>query len=45
MPRRARERSDTGIYHVILRGIDRQSIFEEDEDGHLRVCASKMMAE
>lgn len=32
MPRRAREKSSTGIYHVILRGINRQIIFEDDQD-------------
>lgn len=32
MPRKAREKSSTGIYHVILRGINRQRIFEDDED-------------
>ena len=32
MPRRAREKSGTGIYHVMLRGINRQNIFEEEED-------------
>jgi len=32
MPRKAREKSSTGIYHVVLRGINRQIIFEEDED-------------
>ena len=32
MPRTARETSCTGIYHVILRGINRQNIFEDDED-------------
>ena len=32
MPRKAREKSQTGIYHVILRGINRQIIFEENED-------------
>lgn len=32
MPRVAREKSRTGIYHVMLRGINRQTIFEEDED-------------
>jgi len=29
---RARERSSTGIYHVMLRGIDRRDIFIEDVD-------------
>ena len=32
MPRHSREQSGTGIYHVMLRGINRQSIFEDDED-------------
>ena len=32
MPRIGRERSGTGIYHVMLRGINRQDIFEEPED-------------
>ena len=32
MPRQAREHSGTGIYHVMLRGINRQDIFEDDED-------------
>ena len=32
MPRREREQSGTGIYHVMLRGINRQDIFEEAED-------------
>ena len=33
MPRTAREKSRTGIYHIILRGINRQTIFEDEEDG------------
>ena len=32
MPRTARKTSLTNIYHVMLRGINRQNIFEEDED-------------
>lgn len=32
MPRRAREKSATGIYHVMLRGINRQQIFLDEED-------------
>ncbi|MDR1272666.1 MAG: transposase [Clostridiales Family XIII bacterium] len=32
MPRKKRETSATGIYHVLLRGINKQNIFEEDED-------------
>ena len=32
MPRTARVIGDSGIYHVMLRGINRQRIFEDDED-------------
>ena len=32
MPRKGRETSGTGIYHVMLRGINRQDIFEDGED-------------
>lgn len=32
MPRQARKVSNTGIYHLIVRGINRESIFREDED-------------
>lgn len=32
VPRYAREKSETGIFHVMLRGINKQTIFEDDED-------------
>lgn len=32
MSRRAREQSASGVYHVMLRGINRQVIFEDEED-------------
>lgn len=32
MPRRAREKSESGIYHVILRGTNKQEIFHDEED-------------
>lgn len=32
MPRQSRKPSGTGIYHVMLRGINRQDIFEDKED-------------
>ena len=32
MPRCVREKSESGIYHIIMRGINRQSIFEDEED-------------
>ena len=32
MPRAARKRSESGIYHIVMRGINRQVIFFERED-------------
>lgn len=32
MPRAARLKSGSGIYHIMLRGINRQQIFEDEED-------------
>ena len=32
MPRQTRKKSKTGIYHVMLRGINQQIIFEDEED-------------
>ena len=32
MPRQARKHSESGIYHVMLRGINQQQIFEDTED-------------
>ncbi len=32
MPRQARRESQTGIYHIMLRGINKQQIFEDTED-------------
>ncbi len=32
MPRNLRKKSSTGIYHVVFRGINRQIIFEDNED-------------
>ena len=32
MPRQARTISPTSIYHVILRGVNKQQVFEDDED-------------
>lgn len=32
MPRRAREKSESGIYHIMIRGVNREAIFEDDED-------------
>lgn len=32
MPRYARKKSESGVFHIMLRGINKQDIFEEDED-------------
>lgn len=32
MPRTARKQSESGIFHAMLRGIDRRIIFQDDED-------------
>ena len=34
MPRQSRKPSDTGIYHVMMRGINHQTIFEDEEDNY-----------
>ena len=43
MPRLSRIKSKTGIYHVMLKGINQQLVFEDDEDNEkfldiLRLC-------
>ena len=32
MPRAARTKSSSGIYHIMLRGINQQAIFHDEED-------------
>ncbi len=32
MPRSPRKKSESGIYHIMVRGINRQNIFEDEED-------------
>jgi REP element-mobilizing transposase RayT len=41
MPRSARKRSASGIYHIILRGLNKQTIFsdEEDNDEFIRIIS------
>ena len=34
MPRQARKESSTGIFHVMMRGINHQNIFEDEEDNY-----------
>ena len=45
MPRQARESSGTGIYHVMMRGINHQNIFEEQEDYYQFLNTLDMMAQ
>ena len=45
MPRQARKFSGTGVYHVMLRGINRQDIFEDDEDYRQMVTCLRSLAE
>lgn len=35
MPRQARKKSESGMYHIMLRGINRQVIFEDSEDSEV----------
>ena len=44
MPRQARQASGTGIYHVMMRGINHQNIFEELEDYYQFLNTLDMMA-
>ena len=53
MPRRARQISETGIYHIVLRGVNRQTIFEDEEDNerylsllkrYKEICGYKLYA-
>ena len=39
MPRTGRKHSATGIYHVMLRGINRQDIFEEPHEQGSVLCS------
>jgi len=44
MPRLARQASGTGIYHVMMRGINHQNIFEEQEDYYQFLNTLDLMA-
>lgn len=45
MPRVPRQRSESGIYHIMIRGINRQHIFQDDEDKHRFLYILKAFAE
>ena len=44
MPRKSRLSSGTGIYHVMMRGINHQNIFEEQEDYYQFLTTLDVMA-
>ena len=45
MSRQLRKKSGTGIYHVMLRGINRQDIFEDEEDYKQMITVLKAMTD
>ena len=45
MSRPARNKTSTGIYHVMMRGINHQNIFEEEEDYYRFLTTLDMMAQ
>lgn len=45
MPRVGRIKSKTGIYHIVIRGINRQNIFEEEEDSERFLATLKTAQE
>jgi len=42
MPRKQREKSNSGIYHAMVRGINKQNIFFDDDD---RMCMMRVLAD
>ena len=44
MPRQSRQLSGTGIYHVMMRGINHQNIFEDQEDYYQFLATLDTMA-
>lgn len=45
MPRQSRQTSCTGIYHVMMRGINHQNIFEEQEDYYQFLTTLEVMSQ
>ncbi|WP_291350872.1 hypothetical protein [Desulfosporosinus sp.] len=43
MPRKPRKKSETGIYHVIVRGIGQQDIIHEEDDFQRYLSASETL--
>lgn len=45
MARVAREKSKTGIYHIVMRGINKQTLFYDDEDKEVFLSRLKIVKE
>ena len=45
MPRTARKKCESGIYHIILRGINKQTVFYDDEDREVFLNRLKLIKE
>ena len=45
MPRTARKKSVCGIYHIVLRGVNRQTVFYDDEDREVFLSRLKITKE
>ena len=43
MARVAREKSKTGIYHIVMRGINKQTLFYDDEDKEVFLSRLKIV--
>lgn len=44
MPRAARQKSETSIYHIVTRGVSKQIIFEDDDDrAFFMKCVSRVV--
>ena len=41
MPRQSRKQSESGIYHIMLRGINQQQVFEDEEDNEKFIAVLK----
>ena len=43
MPRKARTRAESGIYYVMLRGINCQQIFADEEDHEIKAIRAPLI--
>jgi REP element-mobilizing transposase RayT len=45
MPKGARKKSESGIYHIVLRGINKQTLFYDEEDREVFLNRLKLLAD